>query len=117
MVVAYDMNRSLTYVNSGAEKLTGYGLAELQVADFLSWTHPEDRPQVLALWDKVFDGQAVDQVVYRLITKDGIVKWADGTWGLVVDEAGRQVGVRGTCRDITELRPHRRRVTNLMVVS
>jgi PAS domain S-box-containing protein len=117
MVVAYDMHRSLTYANSGAEKLTGYGFAELQAADPGSWTHPEDRSQVMALWNKVFEGQAVDQVVYRLITKDGIVKWADGTWGLVVDEAGRQVGVRGTCRDITELRPHRRRVTNLMVVS
>jgi PAS domain S-box-containing protein len=103
MVVAYDMNRSLTYANSGAEKLTGYGLAELQVADFLSWTHPEDRPQVLALWDKVFDGQAVDQVDYRLIAKDGTVKWVTGAWGPVVDETGRLVGVRGTCRDITEL--------------
>jgi PAS domain-containing protein len=30
MVVAYDMHRSLTYANSGAEKLTGYGHAELQ---------------------------------------------------------------------------------------
>jgi PAS domain S-box-containing protein len=102
MVVAYDMNRSLTYANSGAEKLTGYGLAELQVADFLSWTYPEDRPQVLALWDKVFGGQPVDQVDYRLIAKDGTVKWVTGAWGPVVEETGRQVGVRGTCRDITE---------------
>ena len=101
MVVAYDMHRSLTYANSGAEKLTGYGLGELP-ANPESWTHPEDRSQVLARWDKVFEGQTVDQIVYRLITKNGTVKWAAGSWGLVVDEAGRQVGVRGTCRDITE---------------
>ena len=43
MVVAYDMDKNLTYANSGAEKLTGYGLAELQAAPPLSWTHPEDR--------------------------------------------------------------------------
>jgi PAS domain S-box-containing protein len=102
MVVAYDMQRSLTYTNSGAEKLTGYGLAELRSADPGSWAHPEDRSQVLALWDKVFDGQPVDQVDYRLIAKDGTVKWVTGAWGPVVDETGRQVGVRGTCRDITE---------------
>jgi PAS domain S-box-containing protein len=102
MVVAYDMHRSLTYANSGAEKLTGYGPAEMQVADPMSWTHPEDRSQVLPLWDKAFDGQTLDQVVYRLITKHGTVKWVVGSWSPVVDETGHQVGVRVTCLDITE---------------
>jgi PAS domain S-box-containing protein len=102
MVVAYDADRGLTYANSGAEKLTGYGLAELQAAVPLSWTHPEDRPQVLAQWDEVFAGQQVDQVVHRLITKDGTVKWVTGSWGPVADEAGQLVGIRGTCQDITE---------------
>ena len=102
MVVAYDMQRSLVYANSGAEKLTGHGPAELQGVDPLSWIHLEDRPQVLALWAKAFDGQTVDQVVYRLITKDGSMKWGAGSWGPVVDETGHQVGVRATCLDITE---------------
>jgi PAS domain S-box-containing protein len=102
MVVAYDTHRNLTYANSGAEKLTGYALAELQAAAPLSWTHPEDRPQVRALWDKVFDGKKVDQVVYRVITKDGKVKWVAGSWGPVTDEAERLAGIRGTCQDITE---------------
>jgi PAS domain S-box-containing protein len=102
MVMAYDMHRSLIYANSGAVKLTGYGPEELQGADPLTWTHPEDRPRVLALWDQAFDGQTVDQVVYRLFTKDGTVKWAAGCWGPVVDEMGHQVGVRATCLDITE---------------
>jgi PAS domain S-box-containing protein len=102
MVVAYDMQRSLTYANSGAEKLTGYGFAEMQGAAPLSWTLPEDRSQVLAVWDKVFDGQTVDQVVCRMITKNGTVKWTAGSWGPVNDETGHQVGIRGTCQDITE---------------
>jgi len=102
MVVAYDSDKNLTYANPGAEKVTGYGLAELQAAAPLSWIHPEDRPQVLALWQKVFEGQAVDQVIYRLVTKDGTVKWVAGSWGAVTDEAGRHVGIRGTCQDITE---------------
>lgn len=102
MVVAYDSDKKLIYANSGAEKLTGYGLAELQVAAPLSWTHPEDRPELQALWERVSGGQMVDQVVYRLIAKDGTVKWVAGSWGAVTDEAGRQVGIRGTCQDITE---------------
>ena len=102
MVLAYDMQKNLTYANSGAEKLTGYGLAELQVAQPLSWVHPGDLPQLLALWDKVFDGHRAEQIVYRLMTQDGTVKWVAGSWGPVVDEAGRQIGIRGTCQDITE---------------
>src|SRR4029077_686057 len=35
-------------------------------------------------------------------TKDGTVKWVAGSWGAVTDEAGRHVGIRGTCQDITE---------------
>jgi len=102
MVVAYDSDKNLTYANPGAEKVTGYGLAELQAAAPLSWIHPEDRPQVLALWQKVFEGRAVDQIIYRLVTKDGTVKWVAGSWGPVTDETGRHVGIRGTCQDITE---------------
>jgi PAS domain-containing protein len=36
MVVAYDMHRNLIYANSGAEKMTGCSLAELQGAAPLS---------------------------------------------------------------------------------
>ena len=30
------------------------------------------------------------------------MKWVAGSWGAVTDEAGRHVGIRGTCQDITE---------------
>jgi len=102
MVVAYDSDKRLTYANSGAQVLTGYGLRELRAEAPLSWVHPEDKPQVLVLWEKVFAGQPVEQTVYRLITKDGALKWVAGTWGPVADEAGHWVGIRGTCQDITE---------------
>jgi PAS domain S-box-containing protein len=102
MVIAYDSDKNVTYSNSGAEKLTGYGSAELKRATALSWTHPEDQSQLLALWDKVSAGQAVDQIVYRVLTKQGKVKWVAGSWGPVTDEVGRHIGIRGTCQDITD---------------
>jgi PAS domain-containing protein len=36
------------------------------------------------------------------MAKDGTVKWVAGSWGPVTDEAGHQVGVRGTWQDVTE---------------
>ena len=102
MVVAFDTHRMLTYANSGAEALTGYGLAELRAGTPLSWVHPEDRDHVLELWGKVFNGQAVEQVVHRLITKKEATKWVAASWGPVEDESGYCVGIRGTCQDITE---------------
>ncbi len=102
MVVAFDTQEKLTYANSGAEALTGYRLGELRAGTPLSWVHPEDRPHVWELWGKVFNDQAAERVVYRLITKEGAVKWVAGTWGPLVDEAGHCVGIRGTCQDITE---------------
>jgi PAS domain S-box-containing protein len=57
---------------------------------------------VWELWGKAFNDQAAEQVVHRLITKDGAVKWVAGTWGPLVDETGHCVGIRGTCQDITE---------------
>jgi len=102
MVVAYDKDRMLTYANSGAEALTGYLVQELKDTEPLSWVHAEDKSQVLTLWEKVFDGQAVDQIVYRLIAKNGAVKWVAGSWGPIVDERGHCIGIRGTCLDITD---------------
>jgi PAS domain S-box-containing protein len=102
MVVAFDTQEKLIYANSGAEALTGYGLGELRAGTALSWVHPEDRPHVRELWGKVLNHHAAEQVVYRLITKDGTVKWVAGIWGPLVDEAGHCVGIRGTCQDITE---------------
>jgi two-component system, cell cycle sensor histidine kinase and response regulator CckA len=55
-----------------------------------------------ALWDGLWQGKSFREVEYRLIAKDGTVKWANATWEPIRDESGRQVGVQGSERDITE---------------
>ena len=39
---------------------------------------------------------------FRLITREGQLRWLSATWGPILDDAGRQVGVQGSERDITE---------------
>jgi len=103
-VMAYDMNRRLVYVNPAIEELTGYSVEELKREHFICWVHPEDQQRMLAYWDKLFAGDSYENVVYRMVTKDGQEKWVEASWGPLLDENGRQVGVQGRERDITARR-------------
>ena len=102
MVLAYDMNRRLVFANPAVERLTGYLVNELEKERFICWIHPDDRPRMLGYWDQLFQGGAYREEQYRLITKDGQMKWMAATWGPIHDETGRQIGVQGSERDITE---------------
>ena len=102
MVLAYDMDRKLIYANPAVEKLTGYSVASLHREHFICWVHPEDRDRMLGHWEGLFHGQAFAEEEYRLIAKDGQVRWAAASWGPILDDAGRQVGVQGSERNISD---------------
>ena len=102
MVLAYDMNRKLVYANPAVEKLTGYSVASLRREQFICWVHPEDRARMLGHWEGLFHGGAFAEEEYRLITKEGHLRWAAASWGPILDDNGRQVGVQGSERDISE---------------
>jgi PAS domain S-box-containing protein len=102
MVLAFDMDRQLIYANPAVQNLVGYSPAELAAAGFIDWIHPDDRARMRGLWDGLYRGESFREMDYRLIAKDGTVKWASATWGPILDESGRQVGVQGSEREITE---------------
>jgi PAS domain S-box-containing protein len=101
MVVAYDMNRELIYANPAVETMTGYPATECTATAFLSWIHPDDRPRMQARFDSLFQGNSIEDE-YRIVTRDGQVKWLAATWGPMLDESGQQIGVQGSKRDITD---------------
>jgi two-component system cell cycle sensor histidine kinase/response regulator CckA len=102
MVLAYDMDRRLIFANPAVETLTGYAISELQAKGFINWIHPDDQARMTAYWDRLFEGASFEDEEYRLVTKDGQVKWATSTWGPLLDANGRQLGVQGCERDISE---------------
>ncbi len=102
MVLAYDMDRRLVFANPAAQNLTGYSVAELEQAQFICWIHPEDRDRMMGYWARLFEGRSFHEEQYRLTTKDGRLKWIEASWGPILDETGKQVGVQGRERDITE---------------
>jgi PAS domain S-box-containing protein len=101
-VIAYDMERRLTFVNPAFERLTGYPVDELREQDFLQYVHHDDRPAILAEWDRLGQGGALRDQEYRVITRTGQTRWCSSAWEPMRDDAGRQIGYMGTEFDITE---------------
>ncbi len=101
-VIAYDMERRLSFVNPAFERLTGYPADELQEQEFLQYIHHDDRPAILADWDRLGQGGALRDQEYRVITRAGQTRWCSSSWEPMRDNAGRQIGYIGTEFDITE---------------
>jgi PAS domain S-box-containing protein len=101
-VIAYDMDRTLKFVNPAFERLTGYPEEELREQEFLQYIHPDDRPAIMAEWDRLEQGLALRDQEYRVLTRTGQVRWCSSFWEPMRDESGRQIGYLGTEFDITE---------------
>jgi PAS domain S-box-containing protein len=101
-VIAYDMSRQLKFVNPAFERLTGYPEDELRDQQFLQYIHPDDRPAILAEWDRLAQGGALRDQEYRVVTQAGQIRWCSSSWEPMRDESGRQIGFLGTEFDITE---------------
>ena len=101
-VIAYDMERNLSFINPAFERLTGYPADDLREQEFLHHIHHEDRPAILAEWDRLGQGGALRDQEYRVITRAGQVRWCSSSWEPMRDESGRQIGYLGTEFDITE---------------
>ncbi|MDQ3138154.1 MAG: PAS domain S-box protein [Gemmatimonadota bacterium] len=101
-VIAYDMDRQLTVVNPAFERLTGYGAEDLRDQEFLQYVHPDDRPALLAEWERLAGGGSLRDQEYRVVTRTGQVRWCASAWEPLRDEQGRQIGYLGTEFDITE---------------
>jgi PAS domain S-box-containing protein len=101
-VIAYDMERRLRFVNPAFERLTGYPADDLHEQDFLQYIHHDDRPAILAEWDRLSQGGALRDQEYRVVTRSGQTRWCSSSWEPMRDDTGRQIGYMGTEFDITE---------------
>lgn len=101
MVLAYDMQARLIYSNPAVERLTGYTSQEVSERGLMHLVHPADSERMREQWQKLFAGDSYSGQEYRLVTKQGEVRWVIAAWGPIRDDAGRQIGVHGCEHDIT----------------
>ncbi|MDX1572509.1 MAG: PAS domain-containing protein [Methylophaga sp.] len=101
----FDERWTMIYVSDAFEKLTGYPPEEVlhnQQIDYNSITHPEDRARVTAEIRYASDNLKNFQMEYRIVRKDGEVRWVLEQGSDVRDENGNIVAVEGYIADITE---------------
>ena len=101
-VIAYDMDLQLTFVNPAFERLIGWVAEDIRDQEFLQYVHPDDRPALVAEWERLAEGDSLRDQEYRVVTRTGQVRWCASAWEPLRDEQGRQIGYLGTEYDITE---------------
>lgn len=95
----------IIYANGAVENITGYPAEVLMSGDF-GWdtiVHPDDLP---ILSRTVEDARADPSVVsvseYRIITREGDIRWVQESCNYVRKKSGKIASVHGTLYDITD---------------
>ena len=89
---------------SGSKEVCGYSVEELssQKASWLDIIHPDDRERVLKEAVKLHK-QPIDVILeYRILDKDGSIRWVEDTKTSFFSEEGVFQGVDGVVYDITK---------------
>ncbi len=102
----YSLEGKLIYVSPAFHKITGYTTQELHEKDFIPYVHPDDQKWTMKLWQGLFQGKFFNDAEYRIVKKDGEVRWCLSSWNIVCDNDGRQIGIQGKQQDITESKEH-----------
>ncbi len=105
-IAALDKSSSTLYVSPQIKDMLGFTATDFQ-ADPEIWKnqlHPADRERVLAEVARCHDTGETFVSEYRLLSKEGIVKWfRDEAW-LLRDHQGQPLCLQGIMVDITERR-------------
>lgn len=105
-LAAIDEVFSPLYVSPQLESLLGYAAAEWVARPEL-WSeclHADDRARVLAAFARMGETGETAPLEYRLLHRDGRVRWFRDEARVLRDETGRPVMLRGFMTDITDRR-------------
>jgi PAS domain S-box-containing protein len=97
----YSMDGKLIFINAAFEKITGYTTKELYESNFIPFVHPDDQEWTMELWEGLYKGKIFEDIEYRIIKKNGEIRWSLSTWKIVSNYDGVQIGIQGKQQDIT----------------
>jgi PAS domain S-box-containing protein len=101
--IEHGLSRS-TYHGPGCEAVTGYAPADFTSEPYLWYRiiHEEDRPSVLAQFERILHGELPPPLEHRIICRNGALRWIRNTTIPHRDGSGRLVAYDGVISDITE---------------
>jgi len=96
--------REILYISPSCGRLTGYTSDELMKFDRISRKiiHPEDIPRVAEQVERSYRREEIDGFDFRIVRKDGDVRWVSISCRPVIGPGGAFMGVRGSIRDTSD---------------
>ncbi len=93
----------LIWVNPSVYNLTGYSVDEcMRMDDYpMPMIHDADRERIASVFLSCLQGSTGNDIEFRLLCKDGSVKWAAVSWQPIFDDNGTGLGHRASVRDVT----------------
>jgi len=97
-------DQKLLYVSPSSERITGYLPTEFinNQELFFNIIHPDDREQVKPHLQNLDEDPQSHFIEFRIITKEGKIRWIDHSCLPAYTEDGKFSGRAGTNRDITD---------------
>jgi len=72
-----------------------------EVADYIELVHPDDRGKVQEMVSTITDGKNVKNLVHRIITPNGTLKYIQQRINVTTDQQGKVELISGTAQDVT----------------
>ncbi|MEW6624422.1 MAG: PAS domain S-box protein [Bacillota bacterium] len=99
-----DLNYNIIFFHGQVEEITGYR-AEDFTQGGLAWNkivYPEDLPIFVKVDEKILTTpNHSEEFEYRIVRKDGKIRWLSETLQNICDESGKPIKVQGVIHDIT----------------
>ncbi|HMK47287.1 MAG TPA: PAS domain S-box protein, partial [Methanocella sp.] len=99
-----DTDKKFIYISPSCQRITGYAASEF-IADpdlYFNIIHPADQKLFRDHNNEVYNKKTTGELEFRVIRRDGGLRWIHHLCQPVFDMQGRYLGARGSNRDSTE---------------
>ncbi len=114
-----DTSRRFLYTSPSCERISGYTPAEFKESETLFFTiaHPDDRDTLQAEMEKAFSRHTQISFDFRIVRKDGDLRWVSMAYQPITGDDGIFPGVRGSLRDVTQRRQMEEEIGLLLTIT
>jgi PAS domain S-box-containing protein len=100
----WELATNIDSIDESLRRLFGLGPDQniRRIEDFYAIVHPDDRPEVIAAFDRTLKEGANLEIEFRVVWPDGSEHWLLDRGEVVHDADGRPLYMSGACVDITE---------------